>query len=100
MYHRKHDSHPLQPLRFLQLQYSHNTQLKEDATASFGADHFISKTAATFVDRMDDQMMASMGITPETWQSKPFQEMRRERFNSSERKLLEWAGIDYMAKKM
>lgn len=79
------------------MQYGHNTQLKEDATASLGANHIISKTAAHFVKTLAEQMMTSMGVTPSDWQSAPVKKMREERFKLRERELLEWAGIDLTA---
>ena len=86
------------PLILLQAQYGHNTQLKEDAGASLGTNHVISKVAAHFVEVMDRQMMSGMGIAPSAWQSGPVKEMRAERFKVRERELLEWAGIDLTAK--
>ncbi|KAL9125868.1 MAG: hypothetical protein Q9175_008012 [Cornicularia normoerica] len=80
--------------------YGHNTQLKEDAAASLGANHIISKVAAYYVKALDEQTMTSMGVTPSDWQSAPVKKMREERFKLRERELLEWAGIDLTAKVM
>ena len=51
-------------LILLQVQYSHNTRLKDNAAASLGTNHIISKTAAHFVENMDKQIITGMGVTP------------------------------------
>ena len=73
------------------------SQLNEDAGASLETNHVISKIAARFVDVMDMQMITSMRIIPSVWQSEAVKEMRKERFNLSERELLKWA-VDVTAK--
>lgn len=85
-------------LILLQAQYGHNTRLKDDAAASLGTNHVISKIATRFVEVMDKQAMSGMGVTPSVWQSGPVKEVREERLKSRERELLDWAGIDPTAK--
>ena len=80
------------------MQYGHNVQFKDDAAASVGTNHVIYKTAANYVEVNDQQMVTSMGITPNVWQSESVMEMREERFKVRELELLSWAGIDLTAK--
>ena len=85
-------------LILLQVQYGHNIRLKDNAAASLGTNHVIFKIAAHFVEAMDKQMMTGMGVTPSVWQSGPVKETREERFKIREHELLNWAGIDLIAK--
>ena len=99
MYYGKHGPHfHSNTSLFLQVQYGHNSRLKEDAAASIGTNHVIFKVAAHYVEATDKQMMTSMGVTLGVWQSGPYKEMREERFRLRERELLKWAGVDLTAK--
>lgn len=87
-----------QHLILLQVQYHHFIQLKEDAAASLGISHVISKVAANFVAAQDNQLMTQMGLTPNVWHSEPMKEMRAESSRLREAELLKWAGVDLSAR--
>lgn len=80
------------------MQNYHNIQLKEDAAASLGTNHLIFKIASHYVELIDKQMVARMGIPASVWQSEPFKDMRKESYELRELELLKWADIDLNAK--
>lgn len=81
-----------------QANWSHNTNLKDDAAASLGPNHLISRIAAHLVKDHDRRVMTKLGMAESAWQSETVKEMIAKKFKVAERDLLEWAGVDVSVK--